>query len=100
VEVPPARRVEPEREPVDGGVWVSKRVTSARRLVSFPPGTLCHPPDVDVEVRVVATTDWSVPLQRYAVFGGQGTINVNSWAPDSSRFAFVAYPFGSDSEEA
>jgi hypothetical protein len=27
-----------------------------------------------------------------AFFGGQGTINVNSWAPDSRRFAFVAYP--------
>jgi hypothetical protein len=25
-------------------------------------------------------------------FGGQGTINVNSWAPDSQRFAYVAYP--------
>lgn len=24
-------------------------------------------------------------------FGGQGTINVNSWAPDSKRFAFVIY---------
>ena len=25
------------------------------------------------------------------LFGGQGTINVNSWAPDSNRFAFVSY---------
>jgi TolB protein len=25
-------------------------------------------------------------------WGGQGTINVNSWAPDSQRFAYVAYP--------
>jgi hypothetical protein len=25
------------------------------------------------------------------LFGGQGTINVNSWAPDSRRFAFVRY---------
>lgn len=25
------------------------------------------------------------------LFGGQGTINVNSWAPDSRRFAFVSY---------
>jgi hypothetical protein len=30
---------------------------------------------------------WQFPL-----FGGQGTINVNSWSPDSRRFAFVAYP--------
>jgi hypothetical protein len=27
-----------------------------------------------------------------AFFGGQGTINVNSWAPDSKRLAFVSYP--------
>ena len=25
------------------------------------------------------------------LFGGQGTINVPSWSPDSSRFAFVSY---------
>lgn len=25
------------------------------------------------------------------LFGGQGTINVNSWAPDSTKFAFVSY---------
>ena len=26
-----------------------------------------------------------------AFFGGQGTINVNSWSPDSTRFAYVIY---------
>lgn len=25
------------------------------------------------------------------LFGGQGTINVNSWAPDSKKFAYVSY---------
>jgi hypothetical protein len=25
------------------------------------------------------------------LFGGQGTINVNSWAPNSKRFAAVKY---------
>jgi Tol biopolymer transport system component len=60
--------------------------------ISFPAGTLGHPPDLDVEVLVVTTRDWSVPVQTYPVFGGQGTLNVNSWSPDSTRFAFVAYP--------
>ena len=60
--------------------------------IAFPPGTLGHPPDLEVEVRVVSTADWSTPLLRYPVFGGQGTINVNSWSPDSTRLAFVAYP--------
>ena len=27
----------------------------------------------------------------HTLFGGQGTINVNSWAPDSRRLAFVSY---------
>ena len=60
--------------------------------ISFPSGTLGHPADLDVEVRLVSTGEWSAPLQRYQLFGGQGTINVNSWSPDSRRFAFVAYP--------
>lgn len=60
--------------------------------IAFPPGTLGHPEDLEVEVRVVATSDWTTPLQRYPLFGGQGTLNVNSWAPDGHRFAFVAYP--------
>ena len=25
------------------------------------------------------------------LFGGQGTINVNSWSPDSRKIAFVKY---------
>jgi Tol biopolymer transport system component len=60
--------------------------------IAFPPGTLGHPADLDVEVRIVSTTDWSDPRQRYPLFGGQGTLNVNSWSPDSTRIAFVAYP--------
>jgi hypothetical protein len=33
------------------------------------------------EIREVAT-----------LFGGQGTMNVPSWSPDSQSFAFAAYP--------
>jgi TolB protein len=60
--------------------------------IAFPAGTIGHPADRQVEVRVVSTDDWSTPVQSYPLFGGQGTINVNSWSPDSTRFAFVAYP--------
>jgi TolB protein len=60
--------------------------------ISFPPGTLGHPADLDVQVKLVATENWSSALQTYPLFGGQGTLNVNSWAPDSDRFAYVAYP--------
>ena len=60
--------------------------------VSFPPGTIGHPADVPVVVTVVATDDWTTPIQTYSVFGGQGTLNVNSWSPDSDALAFVEYP--------
>ena len=60
--------------------------------VSFPAGTLGHPADLDVEVRLVHTSNWAEPLARFPLFGGQGTLNVNSWSPDSREFAFVAYP--------
>lgn len=60
--------------------------------ISFPAGTLGHPGDLDVEVTVVSTDDWTSPISRYQLFGGQGTLNVNSWSPDSTQFAFIAYP--------
>ncbi len=60
--------------------------------ISFPAGTLGHPADLDVEVKLVRTADWGHVVQRYALFGGQGTLNVNSWSPDGRRFAYVAYP--------
>lgn len=59
--------------------------------VEFPAGTLGHPENLDVTVRLVRTDAWAAPLRSYPVFGGQGTMNVNSWAPDGDRFAFVSY---------
>ncbi|MEV8567555.1 hypothetical protein AB0436_18615 [Streptomyces sp. NPDC051322] len=60
--------------------------------VAFPAGTLGHPENRHVAVHVVATDDWGKTLRTFPLFGGQGTLNVNSWAPDSRRFAFVSYP--------
>jgi TolB protein len=60
--------------------------------ISFPRGTLGHPPDLDVEVRLVRTADWRDVVWRFPLSGGQGTLNVNSWSRDSRRFGFVAYP--------
>ena len=53
-----------------------------------------HVPNKDVEIRLMTGSDeggWSKPRTILRLFGGQGTINVNSWAPDSQRFAFVSY---------
>ncbi|MDO6964405.1 TolB family protein [Rhizobium alvei] len=59
--------------------------------LSYPSGTLGHPADKDVILRLMAA-DGGEPHDLAAFFGGQGTINVNSWAPDSRRLAYVAYP--------
>ena len=58
--------------------------------ISFPPGTVSHPADRDVILRRMKP-DGSEKSDILAFNGGQGTINVNSWSPDSKRFAFVAY---------
>ncbi|NNC11588.1 hypothetical protein HII28_06815 [Planctomonas sp. JC2975] len=60
--------------------------------LEFPRGTHGHPADLDVAVVVVDTSDWRTSLERIRITGGQGTINVNSWAPDARRFAYVSYP--------
>jgi Tol biopolymer transport system component len=60
--------------------------------ITFPTGTLGHPADLEVEVRVVRTSNWTETIQAIPLFGGQGTINVNSWSPDGRRFAYIAYP--------
>jgi Tol biopolymer transport system component len=59
--------------------------------VSFPEGTIGHPPDKEVQLRIMPA-DGGTHRELVALFGGQGTINVNSWAPDSRRLAYVAYP--------
>ena len=53
-----------------------------------------HVPNKNVEIRLMTGNDrdgWSEPRTILKLFGGQGTINVNSWAPDSRRFAYVRY---------
>ncbi|CAN7207991.1 TolB family protein [Arthrobacter sp. LjRoot14] len=60
--------------------------------IRFPGGTEGHPADLPVDVVLVSTGDWTAPLHAWPLFGGQGTLNVNSWSPDSTRFAYVAYP--------
>lgn len=60
--------------------------------LSYPTGTEGHPADLPVELRLVAVEDWQSPTTIVELHGGQGTINVPSWAPDGSAFAYVDYP--------
>ena len=62
--------------------------------LSYPEGTSGHPADKWVELKLVNIDDWKNPSSVVKLFGGQGTINVNSWSPDSRYFAYVAYPTG------
>ncbi|MCU1477708.1 MAG: Biopolymer transporter Tol [Subtercola sp.] len=62
---------------------------SVLAYLSFPPGTLGHPPDVEVLLRL-RYPDGSI-RDLTTVFGGQGTMNVPSWSPDSRQVAFVEY---------
>ena len=66
--------------------------------LQYPAGTEGHPENLPVELVLVDVSDWSAPLARVPLFGGQGTINVNSWSPDSTRFAFVSYPLAADTD--
>lgn len=78
----------------DGRVnWFPHVSPDGRSLVylSYPEGTQGHPPDKPVELRLMAPEGGD--YRTLAAFvGGQGTINVNSWAPDSRRLAYVSYP--------
>ena len=60
-----------------------------------------HVPHKFVELRMM-NADGSNVQTLVKLFGGQGTINVNSWSPDSKKFAFVTYRirgFGVPEEE-
>lgn len=58
--------------------------------LSYAPGVTGHPRDREVELRLLPSAGGQ-PRVLLALFGGQGTINVPSWAPDGRRFAFVRY---------
>lgn len=49
-----------------------------------------HPPNKDVMLRIMNLETKEVRVMA-ELFGGQGTINVPSWSPDSEKIAFVSY---------
>jgi TolB protein len=49
-----------------------------------------HPENKDVMLRLMSLSDKKISVLA-KLFGGQGTINVPSWSPDSKQLAFVSY---------
>ena len=73
--------------------WFPHLTPSGSHVVylSYPPGTLGHPANCDVQIRIMDVSGGGDRvLARFT--GGQGSINVASFAPDGSTFAYVAYP--------
>lgn len=62
---------------------------SMTAYISFPSGTLGHPADKEVILRLLSGDGERRDLVE--LFGGQGTFNVASWAPDSTHLSYVAY---------
>ena len=80
---------------VDANCWFPHVSPDGRQVVyivynkdDVAPGD--HPANKDVEIRLVpAGGGESRTVAK--LFGGQGTMNVNSWSPDNRTIAFVSY---------
>ncbi|HEV3485640.1 MAG TPA: hypothetical protein VG106_09550, partial [Vicinamibacterales bacterium] len=78
--------------------WFPHPSPDGRTIVflSFPQGTEGHNErGLRVQLRSIPVPDAAgksgSPVTLAEFTGGQGTINVNSWSPDSKRFAYVSY---------
>ena len=59
-------------------------------FLSYEKDVQGHPQNKDVTLRLMPLGGGSIEVLA-KLFGGQGTINVPSWSPDSRRIAFVSY---------
>jgi hypothetical protein len=69
-------------------------------FLTFEKDVVGHPPNKDVMLRVMPLSDGTLSDAKMTgnkirvlakLFGGQGTMNVPSWSPDSKQIAFVSY---------
>src|SRR6266540_2293470 len=59
-------------------------------FLSYEKNVKGHPENKDVMLRLMAAAGEEIQVLA-KLFGGQGTINVPSWSPDSRKLAFVSY---------
>ncbi len=68
--------------PSPDGRWIA--------FLSYNAQVQGHPENQDVALRMIPTAGGPIKILA-KLYGGQGTINVPSWSPDSQRIAFVSY---------
>lgn len=98
-------RMQIHRVPAEGGEiehvvhsptadWFPHVSPDGRWMVhlAYAPEVDGHPRDHDVALVLTDRHDGTGRVIA-ELFGGQGTINVPSWSPDSTRFAFVSYAY-------
>jgi TolB protein len=68
--------------PSPDGKWIA--------FLSYGNDVSGHPENKDVSLRLRAVAGGEIQTVA-KLFGGQGTINVPSWSPDSKQIAFVSY---------
>jgi Tol biopolymer transport system component len=86
-----------QQEPVtndDFNNWFPHPSPDGKWLIflSYEKEVKGHPENKDVTLRVMPLAGGKIEVLA-KLFGGQGTINVPSWSPDSRRVAFVSYQF-------
>lgn len=79
----------------DRNTWFPHISPDGKRvvLICYKKGDVTpddHPAGKNIELRLMSA-EGGTPETIVRLFGGQGTINVNSWSPDSKHFAFVSY---------
>ncbi|HUU13868.1 MAG TPA: hypothetical protein VM182_09170 [Terriglobia bacterium] len=80
------------RQPTGYADWFPHPSPDGKWLVflSYDESVKGHPPNKHVKLRIMPLAGGK-PRILTALFGGQGTINVPSWSPDSKHLAFVSY---------
>ena len=68
--------------PSPDGKWLA--------FVTFEKDVVGHPANKDVMLRLMPVGGGEIQVLA-KLFGGQGTMNVPSWSPDSKQLAFVSY---------
>ncbi len=72
--------------------WFAHPSPNGRWIVflSYAREVKGHPPGQDVMIRLLSLANGKIQVLA-KLYGGQGTINVPSWSPDSRNLAFVSY---------